>query len=58
MSSLRLAGREPNAVAGLARATGAAYLAPSGGSIFLLLIAFYLAMGNWQKLQDLGRRQG
>jgi Zn-dependent protease len=41
---------------GLACAAGVAYLALPG-SIFLLFIAFYLAMWNWQKLQGLGRWQ-
>jgi stage IV sporulation protein FB len=41
---------------GLACAAGIAYLAlPSG--IFLLFIAFYLGLWNWQKLQGLGRWQ-
>jgi len=42
---------------GLACAAGVAYLALPGPSIFLLFIAFYLAMWNWQKLQGLGRWQ-
>jgi Zn-dependent protease len=38
---------------GLACAAGIAYLAlPSG--IFMLFIAFYLALWNWQRLQSLG----
>jgi Zn-dependent protease len=41
---------------GLACAAGIAYLALPGG-IFLLFIAFYLAMWNWQKLQSVGRWQ-
>jgi Zn-dependent protease len=41
---------------GLLCAAGIAYLAlPS--SIFMLFIAFYLALWNWQKLQGLGRWQ-
>ena len=41
---------------GLLCAAGIAYLAlPSG--IFLLFIAFYLALWNWQKLQGVGRWQ-